>query len=100
MAEPTLGTSTDSITVQIVNAVADETGRDPNALPPLYSVVNPDALHALTTRPPSVARGADDIEVTFEFADCTVTASSTGGVDVSAGAAAPRNDAPMQTVDD
>lgn len=100
MDEPTLGTTADSVTMQIVNAVADETGRDPNSLPPLYSVVNPDALNTLLTREPTMMREADDVEVTFEFADCTVTVSSTGGVDVSAGTAAPRNDAPMQTVDD
>lgn len=100
MAANTLGTSADSITVQIVNAVADETGRDPNTLPPLYDVVNPDALQTLLTRPPSMSREADDVEVTFEFADCTVTASGDGGIDVSTEIASPRTEAPMQTVDD
>lgn len=100
MDELTLGTTADSVTVQIVNAVAEETDRDPNALPSLYDVVDPDALNSLVTRTPNMTREAGDVEVTFEFADCTVTVSSTGGVDVATGAAAPRSDAPIQTVDD
>lgn len=100
MAANTLGTSADSVTVQIVNAVADETGCDPNTLPPLYSAVNPDALQTLLARPSSMTHEAADVEVTFEFADCTVAVSSTGEVDVSVGVAAPHRDAPRQTVDD
>lgn len=100
MDDPTLGTPADSVTVQIVYAVADETGRDPNTLPPLHNVVNPDALNKLVNRPPSMTRKGTDVEVTFEIADCTVTVSSTGGVDVSAGAATPRNDPPKQTLND
>lgn len=100
MAANTLETSADSVTVQIVNAVADATGRDPDTLPPLYSVVDPDALNTLMTDTPSMTSEAADVAVTFEFADCTVTASSTGGVAVSAGSTGPREDPPKQTVDD
>lgn len=100
MSEPTLGTPTDSITLEIVNAVADETGRDPNALPSLYDAVDPDALSALLTRGPTVARGSDDVTVTFEYADCTVTVSSTEGIAVSTEGARPEGEAPVPTVDD
>lgn len=100
MDEPTLGTTADSVTVEIVNAVAEETDRSPKALPSLYDVVDPDALNALMTPTPNMTREASDVEVSFEFADCTVTVSSADGVDVATGAAAPPGDAPIQTVDD
>jgi len=102
MKEPTLGTPADSIPVQIVNAVADATDRDPNALPPIYDAVNPDALAALVGRTPDAARGGDEVEVSFEFAGSPVTVSSTDGVDVGVGSGggAPRADAPARSVDE
>ncbi|WP_435177137.1 HalOD1 output domain-containing protein [Halorussus sp. AFM4] len=94
MPEHILDTPVDSVTQDVVTAVADATDRDPQALPPLYDAVDPDALEALVNRPPHVGRGSTGVEVAFEFADCVVTVSSTGDVDVSAtpaaDAAAPR----------
>ena len=103
MPEHILDTPADSVTQDVVTAVADATGRDPQDLPPLYDAVDPDALEALVNRPPHVARQATGVEVAFEFADCVVTVSSTGDVVVSAEpAAADAADAaaPQLTVDD
>lgn len=93
MPAHTLDTPADSVTQDVVAAVADETGRAPETLPPLYDVVDPDALETLANRPPRVGRPAADVEVTFDFADCVVTVSAADGVAVSAApsdAVAPR----------
>jgi hypothetical protein len=100
MNEPTLETPADSIPVRIVNAVADATGRDPNALPPLYEAVDPDALAALVGRRPTPARGGDEIEVSFQFAGCPVAVSSTGGVTVAVEGSAPRADPQARPADE
>ncbi|NHN60485.1 MULTISPECIES: HalOD1 output domain-containing protein [Halorussus] len=93
MPAHTLDTPADSVTQDVVAAVADATGRAPETLPPLYDVVDPDALEALANRPPRVGRRSAGLEVTFDFADCVVTVSSGDGVAVSADpadAVAPR----------
>jgi hypothetical protein len=94
MPEHLLDTPADSVTQKVVTAVADATDRDPETLPPLYHAVDPDALEAITNRPPHVGHRSVGVEVTFGFADCVVTVSPTDGVAVSAelaaNAAAPR----------
>ena len=98
MPEYILDTPADSVTQDVVAAVADATGRDPELLPPLYDVVDPDALETLANRPPHVDHRSAGVEVTFDFADCVVTVSSTDGVAVSADPADAA--APQLTVDD
>ncbi|WP_123537242.1 HalOD1 output domain-containing protein [Halosimplex salinum] len=61
----------------VVSAVAAHRNVDPMALPPLYEVLDPDALDALF-RSPDGEQGT----ATFEYADCTVVYSSDGSVDV------------------
>lgn len=80
-----LDTPTESVTEEILTAIADTTGRDPDTLPPLYDVVDPEALNALVNRPPHIGRETAAVEVTFGFAECLVTVSATDGVEVSAG---------------
>lgn len=68
---------------QVVQAVADATGRDPTALEPLNEVIDPDALDGLFTD------AADDGphptgRVTFTFAGCDVVVGPGGEVEVSA----------------
>ena len=94
MPERTLDTRADSVTQEIVVTIADATDRDPANLPPLYDAVNPDALNAIVNRPPHVSHEAAAVEVTFDFADCTVTVSASDGVDVSAETTA--DSAPMR----
>lgn len=70
----------------VVEAVAEVPGTaasgadDPTALPPLYDVVDTDALNALFER----AWDSDvaGVSVTFRYADCIVTVEGTGGVGV------------------
>ncbi|WP_135823687.1 HalOD1 output domain-containing protein [Halorussus ruber] len=91
MNELALEPSADSVTVQVVNAVADETGRDPKALPPLHDVVDTDALETIVAREPTtslIGGESDAVEVTIEYAGRVVTVSSTGEVDISEEAAA------------
>lgn len=63
----------------ILSAVVAATGNDSLELPPLNSVIDPDALDALLDSP---AYGASEqrLTVTFEYADCQVTAKAHGTV--------------------
>lgn len=67
-----------SDTVLAVVGVADEV--DPVDLPPLYSVVDPDALDALFSST-SGGRSGFDGSVTFQYAGFEVTVRDTGSVE-------------------
>jgi hypothetical protein len=67
------------VTEAILTAVATATGNDPLELPPLYSVIDPDALEALFD-PPAYDGSDQRLTVTFEYADCRVTAKAHGTV--------------------
>lgn len=72
--------TTDSLVGRIVSAVATRTGRSPNELTPLYSVVDPDALATLVdSRTGSAANG---VSVTFAFEGCRVAVRHDGGLRV------------------
>ncbi|GAB7093629.1 hypothetical protein JCM30237_07810 [Halolamina litorea] len=60
---------------RVLWAVAAETTTDPLELPPLSGAIDPDALDALAER---MAEG----EVVFTYADCEVTVTADGSVDV------------------
>lgn len=63
----------------ILSAVVAATGNDPLELPPLYSVIDPDALDALFETPTPGA-SKQRLTVTFEYADCRVSAKAHGTV--------------------
>ena len=63
----------------ILSAVVAATGNDPLELPPLYSGIDPDALDALLD-PPAYAASKQYLTVTFEYADCQVSAKAHGTV--------------------
>ena len=66
--------------VEVVEAVAAEKGVDPLALePPLYDVLDPEALDALYGSP--VDSGAT-LRVRFSYAGCTVVVDAEGRIDV------------------
>ncbi|WP_436926371.1 HalOD1 output domain-containing protein [Halosimplex amylolyticum] len=65
-----------SVSVAIVERLATATGREPDALPPLYRSVDPDALERL------VAAGGLS-HVSFSHAGCDVTVSGDGRVTVT-----------------
>lgn len=61
----------ESASEAVIHTVARQTDRDPLELPPLFDVVDPDALDALVRQ---MRRG----DVTFEYAGQTVTVDCDG----------------------
>lgn len=63
-----------SVTVQIVSAIAEREGVDPVAIePPLYEVIDPDALTAITKADP-----AAELTLSFTYAGYRVTVTVDG----------------------
>lgn len=73
----------DSVSQRVVAAVADARDEDPLELPPLYGVIDPDALDQLFDRGVSGRRPGPG-RVIFMLADCEVVVHSDGEVDVTA----------------
>jgi hypothetical protein len=71
------GSAHDRFSLTVVDALAAATGTDPNAIDPLYSVVDPDALDAVLA-----ADDTADVEVTFAYDDWWVTVRGNGEVTV------------------
>lgn len=70
------------VSERVVTAVADATDTSPeNLTPPLFSVVDPEALDALVESMPSVSPAAPG-SVTFTYCGCDVTVSADGRVTV------------------
>lgn len=66
---------------QVLDAVAAATGRAPDRLPPLYDVLDPDALDALLDARADADGSRPPITVEFRYEGCDVTVRR--GVDVS-----------------
>jgi len=66
---------TESASTRVLRAVAEATGRDPATLPPLYEVVDPDALDALFDSSGNGGPG-DDREFRFSYAGREVSVRS------------------------
>ena len=73
-----------STSQRVVEAVAEERGRAPTELDPLYEVVDPDCLEGIFRSDPSIA-GRDANHVEFRYAGCRVIVCSDGTVRVSSG---------------
>jgi len=69
-----------SLTVQIVDAVADAAGVDPLDLPPLYDTVDPDLLADYVDRCRRLGGPSD--RVAFDYADHRVEVTTGGAVEV------------------
>lgn len=71
-----------AVSQRVVAAVADARDVDPLELPPLYDVIDPDALDQLFAQD---ARGSEKgpRRVIFVVAGCEVVVHSDGGVDVT-----------------
>lgn len=82
MSLAAFGTSTgESVSQSIVEAVAEAEGVAPEELaPPLYEVIDPDALGRLFASTSNADRG--DGRVTFRYAGHDVTVESDGAVSV------------------
>ncbi|MDF9747260.1 HalOD1 output domain-containing protein [Natrinema salsiterrestre] len=77
MPGTTLDYHNDSISLRVVEALADATDTDAHELEPLYNVVDPEALDTLFERDSSVP-----IRVEFEYDDSSVEVRSDGTVTV------------------
>lgn len=73
----TFDNAAESVSESVISAVADATGSDPVAMPPLYNAINPDALDALF-QPATAAPKRGDRTLTFTYNDHRVTVSSDG----------------------
>ncbi|AHG03610.1 hypothetical protein HALDL1_08370 [Halobacterium sp. DL1] len=71
-------------TEAVVTAVATATGMGPLELPPLYSVLDPDALDGLFSAAPD-GPGQGESSLAFEYADQVVTVNGHGTVIVEPG---------------
>ena len=56
--------------LEIITAVAEASGVDPMALPPLYDVVDPDTIDAV------MERSDESFELSFDFADVHVAVTT------------------------
>ena len=71
------------VSTTFVHAVANATGREPRDLPPLYEVLNPDALNALVTSRQRGPRHDHNVsELRFRYAGVDVRVRENGDVDV------------------
>ena len=71
-----------SVTELVIDCLADATGRDPLELPPLWEVIDPDALNRLFV---STKTGGERVgSLTFTYCDHTVTIEKQSAVIVSA----------------
>lgn len=73
---------TERVSTKVITAVADHTDTDPTELPPLFHVIDPDALDQLFQ---SKLTSAESItgQVTFTMAGCEVVVDSSGQVTVT-----------------
>ena len=62
------------VTIELIHAVAEETGSDAIELPPLYEDIDPEALDRLIER-----ATCENMSVEFEYAECSVTISVDAG---------------------
>lgn len=70
---------TRTATEAVVTAVATAAGTDPLELPPLWSVLDPDALNGFFTSS-TTERDHDESTITFEYVDHIVTANGHGTI--------------------
>lgn len=81
-ATPTQSVSSSSPVTTVVELVADREGTDPMELrPPLYDVIDPEALNALFA-PTSRGRLRESGQVSFEYLGYDVTVRGDGDVSV------------------
>ncbi len=80
--------------MQVVWAVAEETGADPTSLPPLNHVIDTDALNALFRPASNVGRpGRPDCELRFSYAGQDVLVR---GEEITVGGTGPPSDPPAE----
>lgn len=78
----TFHSGTGPVSERIVKAVATVRDVDPIDLPPLYEVIDPDALDRLFPQGETPNRNSAS-RLIFTMADCTVVVDGTGYIDVT-----------------
>ncbi|USZ70914.1 HalOD1 output domain-containing protein [Natronosalvus halobius] len=80
---PTQSVSSNSPVTTVVELVADREGTDPMELqPPLYDVIDPEALNALFA-PTSRGQSRESGQVSFRYLGYDVTVRADGDVSIS-----------------
>ena len=77
MVGATLDYHSDSMSLRVVEALADATDTAADELEPLYSVIDPEALDRLFQ-----SGSSDEIRVTFEYGDSRVEVRGDGTITV------------------
>ncbi|WP_071933057.1 HalOD1 output domain-containing protein [Halodesulfurarchaeum formicicum] len=68
----------EGLAYRVIEAVAQKSGKSPESLsPPLYDVIDPDALDAL------MAHSSEDVRVSFKYNGYNVQVSGDGTVSVT-----------------
>lgn len=70
------------VSEKVVSAVAEETGSDPLALEPLYSVVEPDALDTFFEMS-GLGPRRSPFRIEFTYSGCEIMITGDGSVSVS-----------------
>jgi hypothetical protein len=70
-----------SISLRVVERVAERSNKDPSELPPLQSYVNPDALDALFEA--SQLDLQDSVQIEFQYTEYDVTISLEDSTEIS-----------------
>lgn len=70
-----------STSQRVIAAVAEETGKDPTEVGPLYNVIDPDALDRLFSSTGTNVRSGGSVE--FTFAGCDVVIRGSDEVEVT-----------------
>ena len=89
----------ESLSVEIVRAVATETGEDPAALAPLYEYIDPDALESLFAPTNGTDRRGGTIEFTYDGHQVSVTFGEQCSITVTGTDAQPSCEADSASVD-
>ncbi|WP_293026993.1 HalOD1 output domain-containing protein [Natronococcus sp.] len=83
------------VSEQVIRAVAEQTDTDPLELPPLFELIDPDALDTLFD--PIDVRAPLGLDLTFTYAGCEVTVAYDGEVIISVEEAAIHRDRSAQS---
>lgn len=72
----------ESLTVRVVEEVAEREGVDPLDLPPLHDSIDTDALESLFSGPIAGAE-RDGVEITFTYRGYAVTVAADGAIEIN-----------------
>lgn len=80
--ENAFGAADTTVSERVVDLVAAFHGADPTEIPPIYTAIDPDGLDTLFDAP--LPTPDSPVEVTFQYADLTVTVTGEETIRLSA----------------